>query len=102
MGRLLAYLFDFVIIFVLAKVLGRVLQRVFGPPRAHFWSNVGTARQQNDEPETHGGITVRDPVCGTFVSTELPYSLKRGSETLHFCSRECLERYQREVANAQS
>jgi YHS domain-containing protein len=35
----------------------------------------------------------RDPVCGMFVSTELSQQLKRGTGTLHFCSRECLEKY---------
>jgi YHS domain-containing protein len=45
------------------------------------------------------GKTERDPICGMFVSTELSHRLVRGSETLHFCSRECLERYQKEMAN---
>jgi YHS domain-containing protein len=41
------------------------------------------------------GETARDPVCGMFVSTELSHRLTRGKETLHFCSRECLERYEK-------
>ncbi len=41
------------------------------------------------------GQTARDPVCGMFVSTELSHRLTRGKETLHFCSRECLERFQK-------
>jgi YHS domain-containing protein len=48
------------------------------------------------------GKTERDPVCGMFVSTELSHRLVRGSETLHFCSHECLERYQKEMANVSS
>jgi YHS domain-containing protein len=46
------------------------------------------------------GKTERDPVCGMFVSTEVSHRLVRGSETLHFCSNECLERYQKDTANA--
>lgn len=45
-----------------------------------------------------GGETARDPVCGMFVSTELSHKLPRGAQTLHFCSKECLERYQNNPA----
>jgi len=37
----------------------------------------------------------RDPMCGMFVSTELSQQLTWGEDTLHFCSRECLEKYQK-------
>jgi YHS domain-containing protein len=45
---------------------------------------------------------VRDPACGMFVSTELPHQLKRGKETLHFCSRECLEKFQKDAEHVAS
>jgi len=31
-----------------------------------------------------------------FVSTEVSQQLRRGGDTLHFCSRECLEKYQKD------
>jgi len=42
--------------------------------------------------------TVRDPVCGMFVSTEVSHKLTIGKEVLHFCSRECMESYERKAA----
>ena len=40
------------------------------------------------------GRTYRDPVCGTFVSAELSHKLNRGPETFHFCSPECLRKFE--------
>lgn len=45
----------------------------------------------------HCGEMARDPVCGMFVSTELSQQLRRGNDTLHFCSRECLEKYEKDI-----
>ncbi|MGH9453009.1 MAG: YHS domain-containing protein, partial [Terriglobia bacterium] len=41
------------------------------------------------------GKTVRDPVCGMFVSTELSHRLNWHGEVLHFCSEECLQNYRK-------
>jgi YHS domain-containing protein len=46
------------------------------------------------------GKMVRDPVCGMFVSTELSHQLTEQGQTLHFCSRECLERYQKQSGHS--
>jgi YHS domain-containing protein len=93
--RILLYLFDLVVALVVGRVLGAVVQRVMGGSRAqHF--GAGQAAQPPPR-QTHGGQTARDPVCGMFVSTELSHRLTLHGETLHFCSRECLERYQKEA-----
>ena len=98
MGRLLSYFVELVFFVVVARMLGRAFQGLFGPvpPR-------GRARAQGGDPRdssgTRIGKTERDPVCGMFVSTELSHRLVSGSKTLHFCSHECLERYQKEMAN---
>jgi YHS domain-containing protein len=44
------------------------------------------------------GRTVRDPECGMFVSTEVSHRLVQGKEVLHFCSKDCLDRYERKTA----
>lgn len=44
------------------------------------------------------GRTVRDPVCGMFVSTEVSHRLVQGNKILHFCSQECLDAYERQTA----
>jgi YHS domain-containing protein len=38
---------------------------------------------------------VRDPVCGMHVAEELSIPLREGGELLHFCSKECQDRYVR-------
>lgn len=100
MARLLLYLCEVVIVLLFVRLLGRALQQFFGTPRVHFWTSTGASRQSS--PEIHPGETVRDPVCGMFVSTELSHQLTQGTQTLHFCSQECLERYQKESAHAVS
>ena len=90
-------------------LLGRLLGRVaglFGKPEARqtwSWSwQVGSRGGQPVHPSQPliRGETARDPVCGIFVSTEVSYRLTEGGATLHFCSRECLERYRKESAHS--
>jgi YHS domain-containing protein len=98
MGRLLSYFVELIFLIVISKMLGRALQGLFSPspPRRE---NRAVDGEPRDSSQMRIGKTQRDPVCGMFVSTELSHRLVRGSETLHFCSHECLERYQKEMAN---
>jgi YHS domain-containing protein len=95
MGSLLSYLAELFFLLVVGKLLGGALRKFFGP-----FPVQGEARPTERPNQVRVGKTERDPVCGMFVSTELSHCLVRGSETLHFCSHECLERYQKETANA--
>ena len=97
MGSLLSYVVELVFFFIVVKMLGRALQGLFGPSPSR--SRVSGAPRVNSS-QMRVGKTERDPVCGMFVSTEVSHRLVRGSETLHFCSNECLERYQKDTANA--
>ena len=101
MGRLLSYFVELIFLILIAKMLGRALQGLFSPspPRGENRAVDGGPR---DSSRMHIGKTERDPVCGMFVSTELSHHLVRGSETLHFCSHECLERYQKGMADVSS
>lgn len=95
MGRLLAYVFNFIFVIVLGWIISRVVQHIFGRNPNPRGSRRSAAGRQSGP--TLGGETARDPVCGMFVSTEVSHQLKRGSETLHFCSQECLDRFQTEA-----
>ena len=101
MGRLLSYFVELVFLIVISKMLGRALQGLFGPSPPRRENRAADGEPRNSS-QTHIGKTERDPVCGMFVSTELSHRLVRGSETLHFCSHECLERYQKGMANVSS
>src|SRR5437764_3792070 len=96
MVRLFAYLFDLIVAFFLARLVNRVLRQFFGGPQSRFGGPGKGARAEcAPEREAVRGEMARDPVCGMFVSTELSHRLNQGGQTLHFCSQECLERYQR-------
>jgi YHS domain-containing protein len=95
MGSLFSYLVELIFLIVLGKLLGGAL-RVFVRPSPVR----GEAHPSARANQVRVGKTARDPVCGMFVSTELSHCLVHGSETLHFCSPECLQRYQEEMANA--
>jgi len=92
MGRLLVYLFDLIVVTIMGWIIARIVQRLFGSPT--IGSAAPRASARGASRPGIAGETARDPVCGMFVSTELSHRLTRGKETLHFCSRECLERYQ--------
>jgi YHS domain-containing protein len=52
-----------------------------------------TQPRQPAEKGNFGGDLVKDPVCGTFVSVQSPYSRTSEGKTIHFCSKECLDRF---------
>lgn len=45
-----------------------------------------------------GETAYRDPVCGVFVTEESAVVGRYQGERLFFCSRECLDRYQQQLA----
>lgn len=51
--------------------------------------------RQKTTPSAAQGRTARDPVCGMFVSTEVSYRLEENGRVLHFCSKKCLETYEK-------
>lgn len=98
MARLLMYLIDTIILLVISALVGRVLGDFFGGKRASA-GRPGVAPQPGRSGAVIQGETARDPVCGTFVATELSHKLREGAETLHFCSNDCLQSYQKAHAN---
>ncbi len=101
MARLLAYLFDLIVVYIVGRLLNRTFHQLFrtthGPASGSATRPPGGSRAGG---ETIRGQMVRDPVCGMFVSTELSHRLSEAGQTLHFCSQECLERHQKAGAMA--
>jgi YHS domain-containing protein len=46
-----------------------------------------------DPVAVSGGELKKDPVCGTYVSTALAVTRKVNGELVHFCSKECRDKY---------
>ena len=52
-----------------------------------------TSPQPFPPPVVAGGELRKDPVCGTYVSTGASVTRKVDGELLHFCSKECRDKY---------
>ena len=68
--------------------------------RSFLKSIFGTARsaQRRGEPQQAppviaGGELKKDPVCGTFVSTAMSIRRTVNGQIVHFCSKECSDKY---------
>jgi YHS domain-containing protein len=89
---------DLVFLIGVVWTLSQSVRSFFGRSNKGFQRGRNPDSRRKAEPTK--GRTARDPVCGMFVSTEVSYRLKRGEETLHFCSQDCLERYEKKTAKA--
>lgn len=91
MGEFLGYLIDVIFLLATLRMLYGALRHLFAPRTAASGNRAPAAAPTADGAQ---GEMVRDPVCGMFVSTEVSHRLKWKGQTLHFCSAECLEKYQ--------
>jgi YHS domain-containing protein len=101
MGSFLLELLDFVIFALFIMAMARKIGSLFRSPQVRIRTSRG-GHPTAPAAGPHRGEMARDPVCGMFVSTELSQQLRRGPDTVHFCSRECMEKYQKDVEHAAS
>jgi YHS domain-containing protein len=97
MYRILDIILDLIMFAAVARMLSGTVRRFFGSGVAGF-SHRGASNSPNEAKRTVQGETVRDPVCGMFVSTELSHRLNWHGQVLHFCSEECLQQYRRKAS----
>lgn len=97
MVRLLIYVFDVVFVMIVGWLVSRILQQVMGGGHAR---PSGTGEFRTPPRQVVRGETARDPVCGMFVSTEVSHRLERNGKVLHFCSPECLRKFQSEALHS--
>jgi YHS domain-containing protein len=103
MGSFLFEILDFIALVVFVLAVLRKVGSLFSASSIHVRTSPGPqAKGAPASAGPHRGETARDPVCGMFVSTELSQQLKRGTETLHFCSRECLDKFQKDAKHVAS
>jgi YHS domain-containing protein len=91
MGEFLGYLVDVIFLLAMLRMVYGALRHLFAPRAVTPGSRGATASSTAAKPQ---GEMARDPVCGMFVSTEVSHRLKWKGEILHFCSAECLDKYQ--------
>jgi len=82
---------ELVIPLLIFLLLRSLLRGVFAGFRR---SAVRPAPTANSPPPVHpGGVLHKDPVCGTYVSSDSGVALSAGGQTLYFCSAECRDKY---------
>jgi YHS domain-containing protein len=95
MVRAVLYLFlAIILISVLRSVIGVVGKVVSG----FLDAGSSAPAQRADSGPRKAGELKRDPVCGTYISTETSVKRTVGGEVVHFCSTACSEKYHPEKA----
>jgi YHS domain-containing protein len=95
-ARLLEAIMDLVFMIGMVYAIARAIRGILGGASKSF--NAGPRSGRRRTATASQGRTVRDPECGMFVSTEVSHRLTHGNEILHFCSQDCLEKYERKMA----
>jgi YHS domain-containing protein len=87
LSRIIRYLFWVIIVAWGIRLLRWIFGRALG--------DAGRAAGQPEAPsvQVQGRRLVRDPVCGVHVAEVLSIPLRDGSETVHFCSTQCRDKY---------
>jgi YHS domain-containing protein len=83
-----SFFVDFVFPVLLFLVVRSLIGGVFRAP-ARKAQQGPTAKP----PVSAGGELRKDPVCGTYVSDTASVKRTVHGDVLHFCSKECAERY---------
>jgi YHS domain-containing protein len=76
---------------VFAAAMTWLLKRIFASVARSQIHAANASKGESQAPSPR--LLFRDPVCGAYIAEEISYPWEQGNETLHFCSRECLEHY---------
>ena len=91
--RFLKYIFWLVVTASIAWVVKKAFQRAAAGTRGSAVEGRVPPNAQARGPKK----LARDPVCGTYVAEDISFLLEHGGEKVHFCSRDCIEHYQRDL-----
>lgn len=97
-ARLLEAIMDLVFMIGMVYAISRTIRGILGG--AGRGANGRRPAGQKKQPSAPQGRTARDPVCGMFVSTEVSHRLVEGGHVVHFCSKNCMESYEKQKARA--
>jgi YHS domain-containing protein len=83
----------FILDILLPLLVFAILRSFF---RSFFQTRRDVARQAPSPAQPNvvvGGELKKDPVCGTYVSTGASVTRTVNGQVLHFCSKECRDKY---------
>jgi len=83
-----------ILIGILLLLIARAFWRLMDGVLESFGGTART-RARKAAPDTAAMKLVKDPVCGTHVSTASAVSLAAGGSTHYFCSEQCRDTFRR-------
>lgn len=83
-----------ILIGILLLLIARAFWRLMDGVLEAFGGTART-RARKAPPESSAMKLVKDPVCGTHVSTASALSLTAGGRTHYFCSEHCRDQFRR-------
>jgi YHS domain-containing protein len=88
MVKVVLYLFlAIILISVIRSIVGVLGKAVSG------FLEAGSSGPSSASGPRNAGELKRDPVCGTYISTETSIKRNIGGQVVHFCSPACSEKY---------
>jgi YHS domain-containing protein len=91
MFRFILYLLFFVLAISVLKGIIRIVLKGVGAAMQPEARQAGAARPSSQVPLA--GELKKDPVCGTYIATASSVKETVGGQTVHFCSRDCRDKY---------
>jgi len=82
---------EFILPLIVFLFLRSLLKNLFGSVRRA--AGPPPTSQPQQPTVISGGELKKDPVCGTYVSAALAVKSTVNGEVVHFCSKECRDRY---------
>jgi len=89
---------DLLFLIGMVYAISRTIRGIMGGSRKG--ANGRRRSGQKSTANATQGRTARDPVCGMFVSTEVSHRLVENGQVVHFCSKNCMESYEKQKARA--
>jgi YHS domain-containing protein len=84
-----AFIREFLLPLLFFLFLRSILRRFFGG----FRRSAPPGGNPPPPPVRTGGTLYKDPICGTYVSSDSAIAQNVGGETVYFCSTECRDKY---------
>ncbi len=87
----MTFLFRLLVLVLIISLVRSLVARLAGSRKGV--AGRGWRRTPAAAPATITGTMVKDPQCGTYTALELAVTAKVAGKSLHFCSRECRDKY---------
>ncbi len=88
----MTFLFRLLVLVLIVSLVRHIVAFFLAGSRK--WTTGRPQRQASPQgPATITGTMVKDPQCGTYTALELAVTANLAGKPLHFCSRECRDKY---------